>query len=138
MDQQLLSLLIAVPVVGAGLVALAGPGALGLVSDPERVRVLAEIGVIFLLVTLVIVALGSVRSLANRTESINALRSMAAAYNTYSADNQQRQTEHIKRLHTLTLSCNIQFVMILKSGSQIHWSRFRRIDHDRCTGQCKI
>jgi CPA2 family monovalent cation:H+ antiporter-2 len=29
--------------------ALAGPGALGLVSDPERVRVLAEIGVVFLL-----------------------------------------------------------------------------------------
>lgn len=29
--------------------AIAGPGALGLVSDPERVRALAEIGVIFLL-----------------------------------------------------------------------------------------
>ena len=29
--------------------AIAGPGALGLVSDPERVRDLAEIGVIFLL-----------------------------------------------------------------------------------------
>ncbi|MEE3327898.1 MAG: cation:proton antiporter [Myxococcota bacterium] len=29
--------------------ALAGPGVLGLVSDPERVRVLAEIGVVFLL-----------------------------------------------------------------------------------------
>ena len=29
--------------------ALAGPGALGLVADPERVRTLAEMGVIFLL-----------------------------------------------------------------------------------------
>ena len=29
--------------------ALAGPGVLGLVPDPERVRVLAEIGVVFLL-----------------------------------------------------------------------------------------
>lgn len=39
------------PAIAGFLVAgaLAGPGALGLVSDPERVRVLAEIGVIFLL-----------------------------------------------------------------------------------------
>ena len=29
--------------------ALAGPGALGLIDDPERVRVLAELGVVFLL-----------------------------------------------------------------------------------------
>ena len=37
-------------VVGFLLVgALAGPGALGLIDDPERVRVLAELGVVFLL-----------------------------------------------------------------------------------------
>jgi CPA2 family monovalent cation:H+ antiporter-2 len=37
-------------VVGFLLVgALAGPGALGLVSDPDRVRSLAELGVVFLL-----------------------------------------------------------------------------------------
>ena len=42
---------VGLPAIAGFLVvgAIAGPGGLGIVPDPDRVRVLAEIGVIFLL-----------------------------------------------------------------------------------------
>jgi type II secretory pathway pseudopilin PulG len=54
------------------------------------IEMLITIGLIFLLATLIIVALRGVRSQANRVVSANALRQMSLAYNSYCTDNKQQ------------------------------------------------
>ncbi|MDY7108010.1 MAG: type II secretion system protein [Planctomycetota bacterium] len=54
------------------------------------IEMLITIGLIFLLATLIIVALRGVRGSANRVASANALRQMCLAYNSYCTDNQQQ------------------------------------------------
>ncbi len=52
-------------------------------------ELLITIALIFLLASLIVVSLHGVRAAANRTESANALKQMALAFNAYSADNRQ-------------------------------------------------
>jgi hypothetical protein len=53
-------------------------------------ELLVTIGVIFLLASLIIVALGGVRAAANRADTTAALRQMVFAHSAYSSDNRQR------------------------------------------------
>ena len=53
-------------------------------------EMLVALGLVFLLASLIIVALGGVRAAANRADTISSLRQMMQAYNNYLADNNQR------------------------------------------------
>ena len=50
------------------------------------VELMVSIAVIFVLITAAFVAFKAVKSSANRTESLNALRQMMAGYNMYSGE----------------------------------------------------
>jgi prepilin-type N-terminal cleavage/methylation domain-containing protein len=53
-------------------------------------ELIIAIGIILLLASLLLIALGGVRGVANRFDSTNALRQMMAGYSSYAADAQQR------------------------------------------------
>ena len=53
-------------------------------------ELLLVIAIMFLLITIAIVAFGGARESANRTASLNALRQMTAGYNSYATDHRGR------------------------------------------------
>ncbi len=95
------------------------------------IELLMVIAIMFLLITLAIVAFGGVRASANRTASLNSVRQMAMGFNSYAADHDGRFMPGYLAESTINLDGDprdINIVATLPNGSKL------KFDTDICNG----